>query len=414
MGRRVVIYLIQIIVLIFSSSSLSLVLDFETKSGEIIAVHEHKADNNDNLFINIVSYRGLSPEFEELLPKIALAGLNVWTIDLVNAYMLAPIPGSFDKIPSSDVSEIINEARIRGYKNIYLYSISKSSNFALKVAHDYQSNFGGTALKGHIMHVPELWITSAKTSKTKVNDVAKTSNLPIYLIMTEFGTKYHLTQKITDILQTGGSPVFVHKLKGVRSGFHVRPKSHLTEFDLKNKEDLPSLYRVASMLLRTTNYPPLKGKNYLSQPTREYSNNLVKISPPKASPKTVLPTFSGALLDLELFRGKKVLINFWASWCKSCATEIPSMNRLKDALGDELEIITINIGENKDLIREFKDEVEFDFPIMMDINGEAMRNWGVFVYPTNFILNQKGDIIYTYTGSLEWDNDGIIDIISSH
>lgn len=403
--------IIKIFFLIYSAQGISEIIEFDTPSGETISIHESQATTKDNLFINISSYRGLSPEFTELLPKMAELGINTWTLDLINSYMLAPTPESFREIPPSDITAVIREAKLLGYRNIFLYSTSKSSNYALKVTHDYQKKYKDKVIKGHVMHVPELWITNPKTSETTINEVAKTSNLPIYLLMSEYGTKYHLTQKIITILQSGGSSVFVHVLKGVRSGFHMRPKSHLTDFDIKKKEGLPLIYKNAAFLLPTINYNDLMVNGYNAAKKREYGNELVKIPVPKESPKTKLPTMDGGMLDLSSYSGKKLLINFWASWCKSCATEIPSMTRLKNTLGDELEIITINIGEDEDLIAKFKKQVPFDFPIMMDITGATMRDWGVFVYPSNFILNTMGEIVYTYTGSIEWDQPYIIKII---
>lgn len=412
-NQIIIKYIIGLAFFISSAQSLSTIIEFNTKSGEVITISQTEAQTKDILFINIVSYRGTSREYEELIPKIVGAGINVWSMDLVDSYMLPPTPNSFNKIPTSEVSEVIREARKSGYKNIFLYSISKSSNFALKVAYDYQSRYKDGAIKGHIMHVPEVWTTNHKTSKTTINEIAKSSNLPIYLIMTEFGTKYHLRKKIATILETGGSPVFVHKIKGVRSGFHVRPKAHLTEYDLKIKETLPSIYKMATRLLLTTEYPDIKNQEYKDQQPRQYSTKLVKRSGYERMPPTSLPTFNGKHLDLGKYIGKKLLINFWASWCRSCAIEIPSMTRLKARFKDRIAIVTINIGEDKQLIQEFKNKVPFDFPIMMDVDGETMREWGVFVYPTNFLIDERGYIVYTYTGSIEWDSPEIINVIKS-
>lgn len=399
--------------LFLTTHALSQEVEIYTSSSELITIQEQSSKNKQDLLINIVSYRGLSPEFTELLPKISGAGLNVWTLDLVDNYMLPPTPDSLNKVPIADIISVIRQAKKVGYENIFLYSISKTSNLALKVANEYQQQFSDGLIKGHIMHVPEIWITNHKTSQTKINDIANTSNLPIYLIMTEYGTKYHLTNQIVDVLQTGGSPVFIHKIKGVRSGFHVRPESHLTDYDLKIKNNLPEIYKSAVYVLKTTGYPQLKLTQYEQEAKREYGNDLVKVKNPYFAPHTRLSLYRGGEMDLSSLLGKNVLVNFWASWCGSCATEIPSMTRLKDKLGDKLEIITINIGEKNDLISNFLKDYPFDFPILKDLKGEAMRDWKVFVFPSNFILNKKGKVVYTYTGSIEWDEPNIVKILTN-
>jgi len=89
--------------------------------------------------------------------------------------------------------------------------------------------------------------------------------------------------------------------------------------------------------------------------------------------------------------------------------EIPSMVRLQKILGDkEFSILTVNIGETKEQILDFKKKVPFDLPILLDKNGAAVKDWGVYAFPSNFIFDKDLNIQFTYRGALEWDNSEVI------
>jgi predicted transcriptional regulator len=79
--------------------------------------------------------------------------------------------------------------------------------------------------------------------------------------------------------------------------------------------------------------------------------------------------------------------------------------------GEDFEILTVNIGEDKDTINEFVIKVKFDLPILLDKDGIAVNDWKVYAYPSNFILDRYGEIRYAYRGALEWDSDSIVKAI---
>ena len=72
----------------------------------------------------------------------------------------------------------------------------------------------------------------------------------------------------------------------------------------------------------------------------------------------------------------------------------------------------MNVGESAREINEFKKKVKFDLPILLDSSGKAVQDWGVYAYPSNFLLDKNGIIRYAYRGALEWDSPVIINTIS--
>jgi len=72
------------------------------------------------------------------------------------------------------------------------------------------------------------------------------------------------------------------------------------------------------------------------------------------------------------------------------------------------EILTVNIGEDSKVIKEFVNKIKFDLPILMDADGIAVKDWKVYAYPSNYVLDKQGIIRYAYRGALEWDSENIV------
>jgi len=128
-----------------------------------------------------------------------------------------------------------------------------------------------------------------------------------------------------------------------------------------------------------------------------------------------LKTLNNNYMDLDELRGSYVLINFWATWCKPCVREIPSLNNLynKFKTNDKFKMVAINIGQNNDVVNKFvKNISSIDFIILLDENI-SLTEWGVQAIPTTFLLNDKGKIIYKVEGERKWDSPEFISFINS-
>jgi thiol-disulfide isomerase/thioredoxin len=131
--------------------------------------------------------------------------------------------------------------------------------------------------------------------------------------------------------------------------------------------------------------------------------------PDSAAPPFTLKATDGKLHRLEDYRGKVVLVNFWASWCPPCLAEMPSMQRLADRLGAEaFEVLAINVGESPFRVSKFMKLIGVRLTALLDDKGEIFKAWGGTIYPTSFILDREGRVRYVAYGPLEWDSEDVV------
>jgi thiol-disulfide isomerase/thioredoxin len=118
-----------------------------------------------------------------------------------------------------------------------------------------------------------------------------------------------------------------------------------------------------------------------------------------------LPNTAGRHVRLNDFRGKIVFLNFWTTWCPSCRTEMPSMEKLHRKLfGKDFVMVTINIKESAGQVKKFFEEYKLTFTALLDTTGEISTGFGIRGIPTTFILDKSGTIIGSITGPREWDS----------
>ena len=106
---------------------------------------------------------------------------------------------------------------------------------------------------------------------------------------------------------------------------------------------------------------------------------------------------------LAHYRGKVVLVNFWATWCAPCREEMPSIERLRQSLADRpFVVLAVNVGESGRTAREFAAKVPVGFPLLLDRDTRIAKSWGAKLLPATFIIGPDGAIRYTHLGELDW------------
>ncbi|MBT3203423.1 MAG: TlpA family protein disulfide reductase [Gammaproteobacteria bacterium] len=133
-----------------------------------------------------------------------------------------------------------------------------------------------------------------------------------------------------------------------------------------------------------------------------------------SSPEFNLTDMQGNKHSLSDYQGNIVLLQFWATYCTPCRKEMPTMNNLiKKMDGKPFKILTVNMAEAKPDVQKFIDQVPVDFPVLLDSDGAILSQWKVFAAPANFILDKKGNILFTLYGGIEWDSEEMVKKLST-
>jgi peroxiredoxin len=131
-----------------------------------------------------------------------------------------------------------------------------------------------------------------------------------------------------------------------------------------------------------------------------------------AAPDFSLPSLSGAPVALADLRGRIVLVNFWATWCKPCEDEMPSMERLHRALPPEgFALVAISVDDDEAKVLAFRDELKLTFPILLDPRKTVSTAYQTHRYPESFLLDREGRIVERYVGPRDWGSQAYVDRI---
>lgn len=135
---------------------------------------------------------------------------------------------------------------------------------------------------------------------------------------------------------------------------------------------------------------------------------------PVAPPPLVLTDINGIKQDLSAYRGKVVLVNFWASWCPPCREEMPSMQRLSQKMANKpFVVLGVASGEEQADFTAFLGIVKVTFPILPDPSAATTKRWKVYGLPTSFLVDTEGRLRYVLTGPTEWDTPETIQLIDT-
>jgi thiol-disulfide isomerase/thioredoxin len=134
----------------------------------------------------------------------------------------------------------------------------------------------------------------------------------------------------------------------------------------------------------------------------------------RPAPSLVVPIATGGVADLSQLRGRVVLVNFWASWCPPCLTEMPSMNRLARAMGRRpFIVLAVNTSDSLSWLQGYIRQTRPSFPIGLDEGGRNMHAWGGMMVPASFLVDKLGHIRYSRVGPMDWDSPEMVGLISN-
>lgn len=134
---------------------------------------------------------------------------------------------------------------------------------------------------------------------------------------------------------------------------------------------------------------------------------MVVFDPPADAPGFSLPDVQGRSINLDAFRNRYVLLNFWATWCAPCVREMPSLQRLENMLGAEvLSVVAVSVDRSgrEASVKGFVSDRQIDFDVLLDSKGQVQRIYGARELPSTFLIDPQGRIVAAAKGERDWSS----------
>jgi thiol-disulfide isomerase/thioredoxin len=143
--------------------------------------------------------------------------------------------------------------------------------------------------------------------------------------------------------------------------------------------------------------------------TSEPSTETAKDSPILINPNSMkvsaldfkLKDLNGKEVSLSQLKGKRVFLNFWATWCPPCKAEMPEIEALYNETKDsDLVILAVNIGESQNTVKSFMDKNKYNFSVLLDTDNSIAAKYNIQSIPTSFFIDKDGVIVSRHIGSM--------------
>ena len=400
---------------VYARSSLSVAVDQETEINvEVVSPSRTVKGVNDRLlFIWQPHEGGLRPIDYELADKLAGMGIEVWLLDLIQAYFLSNTTGNMGKLNGDGFKALI-DAGIKTGKTVVIGSSGRSAVPLLRGARDWQlANRDHSRFAGAISVSPKVYVKTPQPGEPAVLlPIVAATNLRYFILQPDKSPAFWQLNQTIPTLQQAGSEVYLQPLYGIRDRFYFRPDAYQLEHNAADQLAAKLFNAITLLSKNTTAYR--KPHTTLAKTTETIAEKQErKLERHQGNPiphALVLPDLNDKMIDLRSLKGKVVVINFWASWCPPCVHEMPSMESLYQQFKDKpFTILGVNMAESKAEVNSFlSKKVKVTFPIVMDYDGAALKTWRVYAFPTSYVVDKQGKIRYALFGSVLWDNPDIV------
>ncbi len=128
-----------------------------------------------------------------------------------------------------------------------------------------------------------------------------------------------------------------------------------------------------------------------------------------AAPEFTIPDGTRSV-SLDQFRGKPVVLNFWATWCPPCIQEMPSLVQLQKQLGDKVTILAVSEDDDDNAYKQFVKDHNVDLLTVRDTR-RSNELYGTFKFPETFVIDKDGKILRKFIGAQEWTSPEIVDYL---
>lgn len=371
-------------------------------SGAEIPVTIHAAGTGPRL-VWLPSEHGSRPP-ATFFAALATEGFETWVADLHAGYFVPPGRHSLANMPGEDIAALLETAMQDG-RPVIVLATGRSAQLALSGARWLQERKRSPP-HGLILFHPYLYDTRPRAGEDPdYLAIARAVNLPVYLIQPGLSAKFWRLEAMTRVLAEGGAEVYAHPLPGLTDGFQHRAEADLSPAERAFREHLPGVVARAARLLAGRPLPAAAAPLPDAAPAEAAGATTLGLRPmePVPAPPLAMADLDGRHHDLNDYRGEVLLLSFWASWCPPCVEELPSLNRLQADYADRgLRVLSIDVGEPREVVEAFLEKIPVDFPVLHDIQGETVGTWKIYAYPTNYLVDHEGRLRYGHFGALDW------------
>ena len=132
------------------------------------------------------------------------------------------------------------------------------------------------------------------------------------------------------------------------------------------------------------------------------------------APEFRLQALDGRSVSLSDFRGKVVMVHFWATWCPPCVEELPLLAKLYPALsGNDFEMLAISVDDGANAVKAFLLQNNLQVPVLLNSDRSVASLYGTFKFPETYIVDRQGIVRYKVIGPRNWLDPGTVQIIKS-
>lgn len=138
------------------------------------------------------------------------------------------------------------------------------------------------------------------------------------------------------------------------------------------------------------------------------------VSVSDAAPDFRLSSLEQGSISLSDYRGRIVLVNFWATWCPPCVEETPGLEKFAEQMrGQGVTVIGVSVDEDTDALKKFVSQYHLSYPIALDFDRAVANRYGTFKFPETYILDRDGRVAEKIIGPSDWQDPRMISFVQN-
>ncbi|MBN2864513.1 MAG: TlpA family protein disulfide reductase [Thiotrichales bacterium] len=338
---------------------------------------------------------------------------TVWYLDTPEALFMDRTRIAMRRLDGQFLKNLMLHAT-QQFKEIVVITADVASVPTLRGLHLWQQTADKTQrnqLKNVILLYPSLFVNApAAGEKPEFFPISYQTALPITILQPAVGTQANTIGLSAKALKMGGSLVQTIQVPIATDGYYkyqdieIMAKDAAQRIQSSTQQQIEHVQQIGYQVAKLS---PIE----TPIPKSKIVSGMVALNPPMPMPNIQLESLDGEVIDvLKAYKGKALLINFWATWCPHCVEEIPSMNRALEQLDDDkFAMVSISYKDTRALLEAFVKEVKVDFPILLDRDGKVSEQWNIFAFPSSFLVDANGLIRYSLNAGSIWDSPEMLD-----